>query len=141
MDRRIVEEKLESLRRCVTRVEARCPSTVEALVTDLDAQDIVRLNLLRAVQLCVDIAAHALADRTEPAPETMGAAFEVMAGAGLLETDLADRMKRAVGFRNTVVHEYQAIDWRIVHGICRERLGDFRAFARAVSDLLARRPG
>lgn len=141
MDQRVVEEKLEALRRCVTRVEARCPAALEALVADVDAQDIVTLNLTRAVQVCVDIAAHVLADRSEPAPETMGAAFEVMARAGLLETDLADRMKRAVGFRNTVVHEYQAIDWRIVHGICRERLGDFRAFARAVSDLLARPPG
>ena len=104
MDRRVVEEKLESLRRCVTRVEARCPSTLEALVADVDAQDIVTLNLTRAVQLCVDIAAHVLADRSEPAPETMGAAFEVMARAGLLETDLADRMKRADAILGRLVH-------------------------------------
>jgi uncharacterized protein YutE (UPF0331/DUF86 family) len=140
MDPRVVEEKLESVRRCVTRVEARCPGSLEGLVADVDAQDIVTLNLTRAVQLCVDIAAHVLADRDAPAPDTMGGAFDALAGAGLLDLDLADRMKRSVGFRNIAVHNYQTIDWRIVHHICRERLGDFRAFARAVAELIAGPP-
>jgi hypothetical protein len=49
----ILAEKIESLRRCVQRLEARRPDTVEALRTDADAQDIVTLNLARTVQLCV----------------------------------------------------------------------------------------
>lgn len=71
MDRALIAEKIESLRRCVQRVEANCPATVEDLAADPDAQDIVALNLTRAVQLCVDIAAHILAEQELPAPASM----------------------------------------------------------------------
>ena len=51
MDREVVEQKLESLRRCLQRIETKCPAEVDALLTDYDLQDIVSLNLSRAVQL------------------------------------------------------------------------------------------
>lgn len=56
MDKLILAEKLEALRRCVHRVEARRTAAVAALEVDVDAQDILSLNLTRAVQLCVDVA-------------------------------------------------------------------------------------
>ena len=100
MDHQIVAEKLESLRRCVRRIEEKRPSTPEALLGDYDLQDILVLNLSRAVQLCVDIAAHLISDLEIPLPNTMGNTFDSLAQAGLLETRLAARLKKAVGFRN-----------------------------------------
>lgn len=132
MDRSVIEEKLESLRRCLGRIQQKCPPTAEDLERDLDAQDIVSLNLTRAVQLCVDLAMHVIAGRDIPAPGTMGEAFDALAGEGLIPPDLAVRMKKAVGFRNLAVHNYDAINWRIVHRICHHHLDDFRAFAALV---------
>lgn len=54
MDRLILEEKLESLRRCVRRLEDKRATTAAALRLDVDRQDIIALNLTRAMQLCVD---------------------------------------------------------------------------------------
>jgi hypothetical protein len=56
MDWDLIEQKLESLRRCIGRVRERCPESAAILSRDYDAQDILALNLTRAVQLCVDIA-------------------------------------------------------------------------------------
>ena len=39
MDRRLIAEKLESLRFCVRRIEAKCPDSSRVLQTDLDLQD------------------------------------------------------------------------------------------------------
>ncbi len=39
MDREIIEQKLESLRRCLHRVQTRCPADATTLETDLDLQD------------------------------------------------------------------------------------------------------
>jgi uncharacterized protein YutE (UPF0331/DUF86 family) len=136
VDRALIEEKLESLRRCVLRVEEKCPSDIEVLLHDFDLQDILALNLSRAVQLCVDIAAHLIVELESPAPTTMGQAFDLMAGSGVIERELAGRLKKAVGFRNIAVHNYEAIDWRIVHSIATSRLGDFTKFARSVSAIL-----
>lgn len=136
MDRRVVLDKLESLRRCVERVEARRPETVAALEQDLDLQDILSLNLTRAVQVSVDVAAHVVAGLDVPAPTTMGETFDALARTGVVSPELAERMRAAVGFRNVAVHAYQTIDWEIVMAICHRHLNDFRTFARAVADAL-----
>ena len=79
MDRQVVEQKLESLRRCLLRVTEKCPVDAASLERDVDAQDIITLNLTRAVQVSVDLAAHLIASRDVPAPNTMGQSFEALA--------------------------------------------------------------
>lgn len=136
MDKDLIQEKLELLRRCVKRIEDKRPASSQVLKNDPDLQDIIALNLMRAVQLCVDIAAHVIADKEVSAPATMGEAFETLTELGLLDAKLGERMKRAVGFRNIAVHNYQAIDWEIVFSICHKNLDDFRDFTRVISKLL-----
>lgn len=132
MDREVIEQKLESLRRCLKRVADKCPPDPEALARDLDLQDIIALNLSRAVQLCVDIAAHLIAGMDLPPPDTMDESFDALAKIGVLSEDSATRMKKAVGFRNIAVHNYKEIDWTIVHAIARHHLDDFAEYAKAV---------
>lgn len=136
MDSLILSEKLEALRRCIERIESRRTDTAEALRRDADRQDILSLNLTRAVQLCVDMAVHVLSDTEQPAPQTMGEAFDLLAAEGAIPASIADRMRSAVGFRNIAVHNYQAVDWDIVHAIAHEGLEDFRHFARHMANLL-----
>ena len=132
MDAVVIAAKLKSLRRCLERVEARCPATAAALAKDIDAQDIVALNVSRAVQLYVDLALHRISVGGDAAPATMGGAFDTLVKNGTLDEELAKRMKSAAGFRNLAVHQYEAMDWAIVHAICTRHLGDFRLFARAI---------
>lgn len=133
MDRQVVGEKLESLRRCVQRIADKTPASAAVLVSDPDIQDIVALNLMRAVQVCVDIAAHITADDQQAPPAAMGESFDRLAQQGVIDSALAQRMRKAVGFRNVAVHNYQAVDWAIVYSICKNNLPDFRAFAAAVA--------
>lgn len=137
----MIENKLESMRRCVARIEATCPATAGEFATNLDAQDIVSLNLTRSVQLAVDVGLCLLAGMEVPAPATMGETFSALGQAGVLSSELAARLRGAVGFRNIAVHSYQAIDWSVVHGLCARRLDDFRDFARAVTVALDGRSG
>ncbi len=132
MDWQLIEQKLESLRRALARVRDKCPREAETLSKDYDAQDILTLNLTRAVQLCVDIGAHIIATTDAPAPDTMGGTFDLLHEAGVIDADLALRMKKAVGFRNIAVHNYDTVNWDIVHSIAMHRLQDFEAFALAV---------
>ena len=132
MDRELIENKLESLRRCIHRVEEKRPEDVETLRQDPDLQDILTLNLTRAVQLCVDIAAHLISETDRPPPQTMGKAFETLVELGVIDQALATRMKKAVGFRNVAVHNYEQIDWAILHAIATRNLDDFTQFARSV---------
>lgn len=133
MDRCLIMEKLDSLQRCLERVRSRCPATVEALRHDLDAQDIIALNLTRAVQICVDVAAHVISGLSVPPPDSMGESFVCLQSSGFLDEKTSLGMQKAVGFRNLAVHSYRAIDWEIVHRLCQQNLADFAHFAQAIS--------
>ena len=76
--RRVVDEKLDTLRRCVLRLRTRTPSTLAELEADEDLQDVLVMTLVRAVQACVDIGTHLVAeDRAVPA--TMREVFTELA--------------------------------------------------------------
>jgi len=138
MDREVIEHKLESLRRCLQRVEEKCPSDPDKLGRDPDLQDIVTLNLSRAVQLCVDLGAHVIADLDVAPPDTMGQTFDALAHAGVIPDPLTQQLKKAVGFRNIAVHHYEEIDWAIVHSIAKNHLNDFSEFAKVIAARLPR---
>ena len=136
MDREVVDQKLESLRRCLLRIESKCPADASLLATDFDLQDIVSLNLSRAVQLSVDIGAHLIVGMDVPPPGAMGETFDLLAKEGVLNGELANALKKSVGFRNIAIHNYESINWRIVHNIVKYHLGEFSEFAKAIVDWL-----
>lgn len=136
MDRDIVEAKLESHRRCVERIAVKIPPSADHLVRDPDLQDIIALNLQRAVQLCADLAAHVIADTQARVPSTMAENFDILKDLKIISPALAARMIKAVGFHNIAVHSYQDIDWTIVFQICRNSLGNFQQFAHSVTTRL-----
>ena len=131
MDRPLIEEKVEALRHCVRRIQAKRPDQLDTLRDDWDLQDIIALNLTRAVQLCVDIAAHLIAESDHPPPDTMAESFDRLRDMQVLDDELAEQLKSAVGFRNIAVHQYESVDWAIVHTIVHEHLDHFRQFAEA----------
>jgi uncharacterized protein YutE (UPF0331/DUF86 family) len=133
MDKEVIGVKLESLRRCVQRIEDKTPETAETLLEDNDLQDIICINLERAVQISVDLASHIIADSDMPAAGSMRESFEQLCKLNLISDELAVRMKKAVGFRNVAVHAYQEINWKIVYAIITTRLSDFVDYAKAVS--------
>jgi len=136
MDKDVVLNKLESLRRCLQRVQDKTPGSVDLLVEDYDLQDIISVNLERAIQTCVDIGLHIISDLEVPIPETMAGTFEVLNRAGYLDDASAERLSKSVGFRNTAVHAYQEIDWNIVYCIITEHLNDFRDFSRQILKII-----
>lgn len=47
-------------------------------------------------------------------------------------------MKKAVGFRNLAVHNYDTIHWNVVYAIVHCHLDDFRSFAQQIGLSLLR---
>jgi uncharacterized protein YutE (UPF0331/DUF86 family) len=113
-------------------VKARRSGTKEAFLQDLDSQDIVALNLERAVQACVDIASHLISYTPLPAAPTMADAFVHLKRAGIISDAVAHRMIKATGLRNLLVHEYQTIDWSIVWIVTEHHLSDLVHFTQEV---------
>lgn len=132
MEKQVILDKLASLKRCVERVESKTPETSKDLIKDFDLQDIISLNLQRAVQICVDIAAHINADLDVRPPASMADAFENLNREKIIDNQLCERMKKSIGYRNIAVHEYSTIDWNIVFMVSTKHLNDFRNFTKQI---------
>lgn len=132
VNQEIINAKIESLRRCVSRIREKTPKNSQALCDDFDIQDIISVNLERAVQNCVDIASHIIADANEVAPDTMGKTFKVLQRMNFIDCETADDLIAAVGFRNIAVHAYQDIDWEVVYSIVTKKLDVFQNFIKQI---------
>ena len=132
IDKKVIGEKLLSLNRCLERVKLHTPANVEALQSDFDTQDIICLNIQRAVQISVDIAAHILAEQLHEQTPTMAETFLALSRHGLLDSQLASRLAKAVGFRNIAVHEYDSLDMNILYAIITHEINCFYEFADTV---------
>jgi uncharacterized protein YutE (UPF0331/DUF86 family) len=88
------------------------------------------------VQLSVDIGAHLIAGMDVPPPGTMGQTFDLLAQQGVVGKELANGLKKSVGFRNIAVHNYDSINWDIVHSIVKNQLREFSEFAKAIVEWL-----
>ena len=115
MDIDLILTKIESLRKCISRIEQKRPDNPDKLNSDIDLQDIISLNLERAVQQCVDIASIIISDTEAAPPPTMASSFTALAENRIIDQILSERLSKAVGFRNIAVHEYNKIDWNIVY--------------------------
>ena len=133
VDRDIVTAKVATIDRCLQRI-SETRGERRAILLPVEAEDIVVLNLQRAVQAAIDLATHVVAAEGYALPDSVAAFFSVLEGHGILESPLAERLRRMVGFRNIAIHDYQALDARIVEAIVSRHLTDLRLFAARVID-------
>jgi uncharacterized protein YutE (UPF0331/DUF86 family) len=127
----VVASKAASIERCLLRVREETGGGMHVL-DDQTVMDAVVLNLQRACEQSIDLATHVIAVRRLGIVKDSRHAFDLLAEASVISPDLADRLKRMVGFRNLAVHEYHRLDRAIVESIIRERLGDFGELVTAV---------
>jgi len=128
--------KLASIERSLERIRTVTGGSPES-VDDLDVEEIVVLNLQRAIQATIDLAAHLISGRGWGLPDSLKAHFRILDEQKVIDRDLSERLQAMVGFRNVAIHDYRAIDRAILKGILRERLTDFEALARSVKSFLS----
>jgi len=131
-----VINKVQSIQRCVKRAREE-HSRAENFIIDYTRQDAAILNVLRACELCIDLAAFVIRRRKLGVPTSSREAFELLRDAGLISSPLCDRLLRMVGFRNIAVHPYQSLDMRIVASVIQNDLDDLLAFADVILESAA----
>ena len=127
----VVLNKTATIERCLARVREEHAGDDRNLYHDLTKQDSVVLNLQRACEAAIDLAMHLVAVRRLGLPQESREAFDLLRDAGIIDPQLADRLKAMVGFRNVAVHDYQRLNLDVVRAIVATRLDDFPAFTRA----------
>ena len=91
----------------------------------------VKYTFVTAIEACVDVAQHICATEGWGPPDN-GDAVRLLGGHGVLTTELAISIRKAVGFRNVLVHDYIEVDDSIVVDRLKS-LGDLEEFVRQVA--------
>ena len=126
----IILHKVESIERCLIRIDETFLAHPDELETNHDVQDIISLNLQRACQTAIDIAIYLSRKKKLGLPKESKEAFNLLAHANIISHELSENLQKMVGFRNILVHEYSDVDYAIVKNILENKLDNFRDFAR-----------
>jgi len=133
VDRDVVVGKISSIQRCLKRIKQVSGLNPDSL-DNLDTQEIVILNLQRAVQSAIDLAAHIVADEGIGVPMEIRENFNMLHQGGILSEELTVNLRKMVGFRNIAVHEYDTIDNEILKSILQYNLKDIEEFYVVISE-------
>jgi uncharacterized protein YutE (UPF0331/DUF86 family) len=135
-DRGILLAKSVAVKKHMGRIAEKRNIDLATFLEDIDCQESILFNLQMAIQNCIDLAAHIVSDDELGLPGSTNELFYLLEENGYLSRELAEKMIKAVGFRNLIVHEYVKIDLKQVYDIAQEDMKDLDVFLRALFEKL-----
>lgn len=130
VDRLLLAKALADIRDAVTRIREVTPADADSFASDRTAREVVVLNLFVALQHCLSIATHWLADSGLDVPSGYREAFLALGERGALPRELAARLAAASGLRNLIAHRYGVLDWKRIFTIATTQLEDLLQFCQ-----------
>ena len=85
-----------------------------------------------AIQNCIDIAAHIISDEGLGVPGSTNEMFYLLEENGYLDHDITEKMVKAVGSRNLIVHEYEKIELGQVFEIAVKDIKDLNEYLKSI---------
>ena len=129
----VILNKVESIERCIAQVRKYYAMPSEKnFDQDFLRQDAIALNLQRACEQAIDLANHLIKTNKYGLPKESRESFDLLARNGVISGELAGKLRAMVGFRNTLVHQYQSLDIGIMVAVIEHNLVDFTNFTAAV---------
>lgn len=128
----VLLNKTATIERCVARAREEYDRSPDTFDRDFTRQDAAILNIQRACEAALDIGQYLIRRDGLGLPQSARDVFRLLASADRIDTDLADSLKRMVGFRNIAVHDYQSMQLPIIIRVITEHLDDFLRFAHTI---------
>jgi len=129
----IVLNKKESIERCIKQIHIyyAMPSELP-FGDDFLKQDAIAINLQRACEQSIDLANHTIKTRKLGLPKESKESFTLLARAGIIPKELAEKLSNMVGFRNVLVHQYQELDITLMQNVIEDNLDDLIDFTNHI---------
>lgn len=137
VDRESFSRRLEALRGYLADLAAFREASEQEFVAEPALHHLAERYLHLAIEACLDLANHWIAEKALPTPDADRDTFTVLEKEGELTPDAAERLRGWAGLRNVLVHEYVDIDHSITYRAIREELGDLEALADWAAERLA----
>jgi uncharacterized protein YutE (UPF0331/DUF86 family) len=130
-----IRERLSLVRSNLAALRETATLPRERFLADRKEQWATAYALQVTVQALLDAGAHVLSGHFSEGLREYGDVVPRLLQHGVLEPQLAERLRGLSGFRNLLVHEYGTVDYGLVH----EKLGrldELAGFAAAIEEWL-----
>ena len=131
-EKKALQKLLEQLEEHLLTID-QMSFTLEELISSIDIQHLIERRLQLSIEICIDIASHIAAEKKLPGRETTADVFLLLGKHKIIDEKLAQKLARAVGFRNILIHEYTKIDHNLVYHYYKHNLDDLRKFAQQIT--------
>ncbi len=128
----VLINKAATIERCVARVREEYVKDPATFPVDFTRQDAAILNIQRACEAALDMGQHVIRREKLGVPQSARDVFLLLAQGGWINVELADKLRRMVGFRNIAVHDYQALQLPILISIIETHLDEFLEYSHAL---------
>jgi uncharacterized protein YutE (UPF0331/DUF86 family) len=128
----VLINKAATIERSVARAKEEYAVNPTEFATNFTRQDAAILNIQRACEAALDMGQHLIRREKLGVPQSARDVFTLLAQQGWINIDLADSLKRMVGFRNIAVHNYQALQLPITIKIITTHLDEFLLYSQAI---------
>jgi uncharacterized protein YutE (UPF0331/DUF86 family) len=132
VDKDLILAKAGSVKSHLNRVIEKRNVDLDSFIKDIDRQESILFNIQTAVQNCIDIAAHIISEESFGVPGSTTEMLYILEKNGYLDNDLTQKMVKAVGFRNLIVHEYGKIELEQVYEIAQNDINDLNEYLKAI---------
>ena len=135
-DQERVVRLVSELRKALDRLRKLSKLKAIDFTGDPDKVGSAKYHFIVAIESCIDLCNHIIAQNGYRVPEDYGDTFTVMAEVGALEPSFAEELKEMAKFRNRLVHIYWQVDDSIVYDIMTTKLEDIKDFLNATATFL-----
>ncbi len=115
-DPELIAKKLGEIETCVR--ELRTLAQPNRIRQDIRERRFVEHTLQLAIQAALDVASHIVSDERLGEPRTNRELFDLLERGGWVAPNLAKTLRNMLGFRNVLVHGFDAVDLAVVEDVC-----------------------
>lgn len=138
-NKQLVADHAQLIRVSVARLETLAALPWEEFAASPDSFAIAEHHLRRALQAVLDLGRHVVVKAGLGNPANYRDVFSLLESGGVLQPEVARKVRGMAGYRNRLVHDYARIDEKEMWGIITNDLDDVRLLLDHLLDYTARR--
>lgn len=131
----VIENKISSIQKYLKILERYKKYSQKEIENSVDIKGAVERYLYLVTQATIDLADATISLKNFRKPSTLSESFHILNEENILSQEITEKMVRMVGFRNTIAHDYEKLDYGIVYDVLQNKLKDIEEFIEIVKNI------
>ncbi|MFH1772470.1 MAG: DUF86 domain-containing protein [Candidatus Omnitrophota bacterium] len=126
VDKNVIYSRAEQIDKHLDKISKYKSISYEDFINDEISQDVIEYNLFQIINHIIDMVERVVVDENYGLPSTAYEAVQILSEKEVINGKELDLLKKMIGFRNVVGHEYININKEIVYNILTGNLNQIK---------------